>query len=142
MDDFDLIDGLTPPDRRALEQWCARNGIHTVPPPDPSRVARQEIEFLEGVIERKEATKKHAPDKRAREKIDAALEKHHQRLAALEREAGIGQPYVGSSFGAADDDPPPPKTCTYCRDVITRREAYVYGRTCPTCIAKSEGGNV
>src|SRR5205823_793338 len=114
MDDFDLIDGLTPPDRRALGQWCARNGVPTVPPPDRSRVARQEIAFLEAIIERKEATKKHAPDKRARDKIEAALDELYQRLAGLEREAGIGQPYVGCSFGADPGDPPPSQTCTYC----------------------------
>jgi len=116
--------------------WMREHGLSSEPATPRWASLAEEIQEIDRIIERAEATKKHAPTKRDSERIDEKLDRLETRAVELREELshyrnlpgpfGSGQPFVNG-------DPIPP-TCTICGSPIGNSHEADYGvcRNCTT----------
>jgi hypothetical protein len=110
-------------DRERYEAWLREHGLSTTPERPRRLAAREALEGIERVVERAEATRKHAPDRRSAERISDKLSWLDLEAARLREELGGGAYVNGQPFAL---------TCQRCGNEIDRHSDY---GTCPCTVS-------
>lgn len=106
------------------KNWLRETGLSTTPARDRRTHAREELEGIDKTLERAEAQKKHAPTRRAADRIERKIDELDQRAVAARAELGSGA-YVHGQ--------PAAPTCDLC-GAETDRHKLDYG-TCYRCLS-------